>query len=86
MGNQVHIWSAEFAQLVTERHYSSYVTGHNTPYSNAWINTMAQIYPEDLSTNYAIREGQSAAKLILAKANRSTFRKLIDFDKKEIDV
>jgi protoporphyrinogen oxidase len=59
------IWSAEFAQPVTERNYSSYVPGRATPFGNAWISTMAQIYPEDRGTNYAIREGQSAAKLML---------------------
>ena len=56
------IWSSEFAQPVTERNYSSYVPGFGTPYKNAWISTMAQIYPEDRGTNYAIREGQIAAR------------------------
>ena len=60
-----HIWRAEFAQPVTERNYSSYVPGRQTPFSNAWISTMAQIYPEDRGTNYAIREGQTAARLML---------------------
>jgi protoporphyrinogen oxidase len=81
--NDFHIWSAEFAQPVTERHYSSYVPGHCTPYSNAWISTMVQIYPEDRGTNYAIREGQSAANLMLAKTNPSTCREFIDFGNKE---
>ncbi len=58
------IWSAEFAQPVTERNYSSYVPGRTTPYGNAWVSTMAQIYPEDRGTNYAIREGQAAAQLM----------------------
>ena len=55
------IWRAEYAQPVTERNYSSYVPGPSTPYSNAMIATMAQIYPEDRGTNYAIREGMAAA-------------------------
>jgi hypothetical protein len=59
------IWSAEYAQPVTERGYSSYVPGRNTPYANTWISTMAQIYPEDRGTNYAIREGQATAALML---------------------
>jgi len=58
------IWRAEFAQPVTERGYSTYVPSRITPYSNVWISTMAQIYPEDRGTNYAIREGQTVAALM----------------------
>lgn len=56
------VWRAEYAQPVTERNYSQYVPGEETPYENAWISTMAQIYPEDRGTNYAIREGRRIAK------------------------
>ncbi len=61
------IWRAEFAQPVTERGYSKYVPTRDTPYGNAWISTMAQIYPEDRGTNYAIREGKEIAALIVQK-------------------
>jgi len=37
------------------------VPGRATPFANATISTMAQIYPEDRGTNYAIREGKSVA-------------------------
>lgn len=58
------VWRSDYAQPVTERNYSSYVPGHETPFDNALISTMAQIYPEDRGTNYAIREGRAvAAKL-----------------------
>lgn len=58
------IWHAEYAQPVTEKNYSQYVPGINTPFKNGFISTMAQIYPEDRGTNYAIREGKKAADLI----------------------
>lgn len=58
------VWRAEFAQPVTERNYSQYVPGRETPFENAFISTMAQIYPEDRGTNYAIREGRAVAKQI----------------------
>jgi len=62
--HEFRVWRADYAQPVTERHYSSYVPGQDTPFSNATISTMAQIYPEDRGTNYAIREGRAvAAKL-----------------------
>jgi protoporphyrinogen oxidase len=60
------IWRAEFAQPITERGYSGYVPGRDTPFANALISTMAQIYPEDRGTNYAIREGRAVAKQLLA--------------------
>ena len=58
------VWRAEFAQAVTERNYSKYVPGTETPFENANISTMAHIYPEDRGTNYAIREGRAIAKRI----------------------
>ena len=59
------IWRAQFAQPVTERSYSNYLPGHDTPFANGWISTMAQIYPEDRGTNYAIREGKAVAAMIM---------------------
>lgn len=58
------VWRAEYAQPVTERDYSKYVPSAETPFSNAMISTMAQIYPEDRGTNYAVREGKSAAAVL----------------------
>jgi protoporphyrinogen oxidase len=58
------VWRSEYAQPVTERNYSQYVPDQQTPYDNAMISTMAQIYPEDRGTNYAIREGRNAAKAL----------------------
>lgn len=58
-------WKARYAQPVTEKNYSKYVPGSETPYENALISTMAQIYPEDRGTNYAIREGSKSAKVLL---------------------
>jgi protoporphyrinogen oxidase len=58
---EYRVWRAEYAQPVTERGYSQYVPGTQTPFENATIATMAQIYPEDRGTNYAIRDGRAAA-------------------------
>lgn len=59
------VWRSEYAQPVTERNYSSYVPGRTTPFNNVFISSMAQIYPEDRGTNYAIREGRSVAKQLV---------------------
>lgn len=58
------VWRAEYAQPVTERAYSKYVPGTETPFDNAFISTMAQIYPEDRGTNYAIRDARLIAERI----------------------
>lgn len=55
---EYRVWRSEHAQPVTERNYSTYVPDGSTPFLNAHISTMAQIYPEDRGTNYAIREGR----------------------------
>ena len=59
------VWRSEYAQPVTERNYSSYVPNRETPFKNAYISTMAQIYPEDRGTNYAIREGRDIARVLV---------------------
>jgi protoporphyrinogen oxidase len=59
------VWRSEFAQPVTERHYSQYIPGIETPFKNACIASMAQIYPEDRGTNYAIRDGKLIADHII---------------------
>jgi len=66
------VWRAEYAQPVTERCYSKYVPDRSTPFSNAFISTMAHIYPEDRGTNYAIREGRSIAESIAAQFKQQT--------------
>jgi len=63
-----HVWHADYAQPIMERHYSRIMPGMETPLSNAFISTMAQVYPEDRGTNYAIREGRKAAAMIASQA------------------
>lgn len=53
-----HVWRARYSQPIVERRYSSLLPSHSTPLANFFIATMAQIYPEDRGTNYAIREGR----------------------------
>ena len=64
-----HLWRAEHAQPIVERNYSRIVPGTETPISNFFISTMAQVYPEDRGTNYAIRNGRAAAREIIGKVS-----------------
>jgi len=62
-----HTWHARYAQPIVERHYSRMLPPVETPVSNFFICTMAQVYPEDRGTNYAIREGRSIGRLVASR-------------------
>jgi hypothetical protein len=57
-----HVWRARFSQPIAEPHYSKLIPAEQTPLGNVLLTSMAQIYPEDRGTNYAIREGRRAAR------------------------
>ena len=59
------IWRAKYAQPITGCNYSDLVPDYRMPINNCFLCTMAQIYPEDRGTNYAIREGRKVARIIL---------------------
>jgi protoporphyrinogen oxidase len=59
-----HLWRARWSQPIVEKHYSKIIPKEETPFEGLYICTMAQIYPEDRGTNYAIREGRRVAEKI----------------------
>jgi protoporphyrinogen oxidase len=59
-----HLWRARWSQPVVEKHYSSLIPAEDGPINGLHICSMAQIYPEDRGTNYAVREGGKAGKCI----------------------
>ncbi len=59
-----HVWRADFAQPIVEKQYSSLMPRVTTPLANVYISTMAQVYPEDRGTNYAVRNGIEVAGTI----------------------
>ena len=58
------IWKSKYSQPIVVKNYSKLIPSKKTPYENLYLLTMAQIYPEDRGTNYAIREGLSINKII----------------------
>jgi len=58
------VWKARFAQPVMERNFSSFIPPKKSPMPNIYMINMAQIYPEDRGTNYAIRDGFNIAEQI----------------------
>ncbi len=63
---QHHTWRAPYAQPLVEKHYSDLIPTFETPVNHVFLSTMAQVYPEDRGTNYAVREGKKAAERIIA--------------------
>jgi len=62
-----HLWRAHWSQPIVERHYSQLMPGQDGPLPGLHVCSMAQIYPEDRGTNYAIREGRALARRISAE-------------------
>lgn len=64
---QSHVWHARYGQAVVTTGYADLVPPRQTPVKGVYIATMAQIYPEDRGTNYAIRDGRAMAQLVAAE-------------------
>jgi protoporphyrinogen oxidase len=61
---KAHSWQAEYAQPLVEVGYSKLIPPHETPIESVHLATMAQVYPEDRGTNYAIRDGRKVAAML----------------------
>lgn len=59
-----HLWRARWSQPVVETHYSTLIPGEDGPKQGFHVCSMAQIYPEDRGTNYAIREGRRCGRRV----------------------
>ncbi|TVQ78650.1 MAG: NAD(P)/FAD-dependent oxidoreductase [Bradymonadales bacterium] len=62
-----HLWKARWAQPIVEKRYSSLIPSTQGPLKGFYVCSMAQIYPEDRGTNYAIREGRALAKQLASE-------------------
>lgn len=56
------VWKEPYSQPLVTKHYSEIIPDFRTPLADVYINSMAQIYPEDRGTNYAVREGKLMAQ------------------------
>jgi protoporphyrinogen oxidase len=65
-----HVWRARFSQQIAEPDYSKLIPPEQSPLSNVLITSMAQIYPEDRGTNYAVREGRRVAGALASRFGR----------------
>ncbi|MBM4137865.1 MAG: amine oxidase, partial [Nitrospira sp.] len=58
------IWRERYSQPIIERDYSEIIPDYKLPIDNVFLCTMAQIYPEDRGTNYAVREGRKIGRVV----------------------
>ena len=63
--NEKHYFRFANAQHIVDTNYVDKLPSAKTPINNVYLSNFSQIYPEDRGTNYAVREGERAAKLIL---------------------
>ena len=61
-----HLWRARWSQPVVEKHYSALIPADLSPNEGFYLCSMAQIYPEDRGTNYAIRQGKHLVEKIFS--------------------
>lgn len=59
-----HVWRARHAQPIVVRHYRKLIPEVRSPIRGLHICSMAQVYPEDRGTNYAIRDGRKVAEMV----------------------
>jgi protoporphyrinogen oxidase len=63
--NGYSVWRAPYSQPVVTKHYSTLIPPVRTPIRDLWLCSMAQVYPEDRGTNYAVAFGRRAAREII---------------------
>jgi protoporphyrinogen oxidase len=59
-----HVWRAEHAQPVITPHYTRVMPAVESRVQGLYLAGMAQVFPEDRGTNYAVRDGRRAGRLI----------------------
>lgn len=64
------VWRARWSQPIVVQRYGELIPAVRTPLPDLWLATMAQVYPEDRGTNYAIREGRAVGRAMVAALPR----------------
>ena len=62
-----HVWREPHAQPIVECGYQRMIPDTITPLKGLFLATMAQVYPEDRGTNYAIRLGREVALQVASR-------------------
>lgn len=57
-------WRAPYAQPIVGINHSQHIPPLTTPLPNVYLASMAQVYPWDRGTNYAVKLGEEVAQLV----------------------
>jgi protoporphyrinogen oxidase len=60
-----HVWRARWAQPLVEVGYAARIPAPRSPLPGFYLASMAQVYPQDRGTNYAVRDGRAVASLVM---------------------
>jgi protoporphyrinogen oxidase len=60
------VWKARFSQPIITVNYSEKIPPTRTSIPGLFIESMAQVYPEDRGTNYAVRNGRRIGRELVA--------------------
>ena len=61
-----YLWKEEHSQPIVTCNYSEKIPQYRTTISGVYVSCMAQIYPEDRGTNYAVMQGKKVANILLS--------------------
>jgi protoporphyrinogen oxidase len=64
------VWKAKYSQPIVTLHYSQKIPPSKTSVDGLYIETMAQVYPEDRGTNYAVRNGRRIGREVAKALNQ----------------
>ncbi|WNE93917.1 NAD(P)/FAD-dependent oxidoreductase [Streptomyces luomodiensis] len=66
-----HVWRAAHAQPVITPHYTRTMPSVESRVRGLYLAGMAQVFPEDRGTNYAVRDGRRAGRLVADRLTSS---------------
>jgi protoporphyrinogen oxidase len=61
----VYLWREPYSQPIVTCNYSYKIPAYRSPVKGLYVSCMAQIYPEDRGTNYAVMHAKKISNLIL---------------------
>ncbi len=62
---EVYLWKEPYSQPIITCNYSDQIPSHESPIEGLYVSCMAQIYPADRGTNYAVMQGKKVANLLI---------------------
>jgi hypothetical protein len=63
---EYHVFRTPHAQAIFTINFAELMPGHRTPIQGLYVTDSTQFYPEDRTISQAIRQGRTAARMIMA--------------------